>query len=1189
MRLFYHTGKSESAIPLPTWMYQLFFCLLLAIPGKAQLPDYHLQLFDYTTGIQPGTIISLAKDNKGFLWILYQRQVQRFDGKQSMTFDLEENLNRLFCDPNGNIWVSSYKHVFKYSDNSREFREVAIASPDSSFLVGDIFGLPGNRIGLLTSKAFFEYNKEQQKFLPLRTPIPLPKPYSVRVFGSYGNILFVRRGKHLHRIDLDRNRVDSLPEKNVNLVYPLNADSALVSTWDNTSYWYNFTRNTIIPANLPPELRDQQFPFLSIRSITRLKPGLFLISAREGIFEYSSVEQKFRRTRFFLEGRKVSTNDYSNQVYLDEDGYAWLATVDGVARFAVNRPSIGLLRVRQLTDSLPASIDNIRKIIEDDRGNLWLATANGLASFDKEKNKWIVILPAQGRTDRLAHPSVRGIGFDGRNILIAPTDLGVWLLEPTNLRFSRPRYDSPETEKHSSRDFFSHILRLQSGDHLFVARDGIYHLDHKTNIFRLLKLPFRQSASCAFQGNNGIIWITTSYELHCLSAKLDYLQKVELPLKDKTINSGFITADDRFLFSTSDGLYTAAYQEGKTEIRKYTGVFDNMVLNSIFQDKNNVVWAASANGIYRFDPLTSKLNLFDYSDNVQGYGFNHNSLLRNRDGKLLFGGVNGINYLDPENYTVQDDSLKVYIHKIVLGNNDSLLFSFDKKQVLKYAQRSVEVEFITPYFSNQAKVKYRYRLSGYDKDWYSTGNNSLVRFTSLSPGDYTLEVQASLNNVDWVNAQNKFSFRIATPFWSSWWFIILSVVVSSLVIYLFVKNRDKKIQEKQEELEAEQAINYFASSMSEQQTEEAILWDVAKNCIGRLQFEDCVIYLLDEDKNVLVQKAAHGPKSPRQYQIDEPLEIALGKGIVGAVAVSGKAEIVNDTRKDPRYIVDDERRDAEISVPLIADGKILGVIDCEHSKKGFFTQKHLSILTTIASLCASKIVRVRAEDAKRQAQQILMSTQQKMNEVEMQALRAQMNPHFIFNCLNSINRYIVKSEQVTASLYLTKFAKLIRLILDNSNSKNVNLTNELEALKLYIEMEALRFDKKFSYEIKVAPGLGTDCVELPPLIIQPYVENAIWHGLLHKENHGHLSIAVSMETEGMLQCIIEDNGVGRQKAQELKSKTATSRKSLGMQLTENRLSLLNNHAQLNASVEIIDLQNGNGGGAGTRVILKIPV
>ncbi|WP_276502576.1 histidine kinase [Terrimonas pollutisoli] len=408
-------------------------------------------------------------------------------------------------------------------------------------------------------------------------------------------------------------------------------------------------------------------------------------------------------------------------------------------------------------------------------------------------------------------------------------------------------------------------------------------------------------------------------------------------------------------------------------------------------------------------------------------------------------------------------------------------------------------------------------------------------------------------------------------------------------IYWVVSNRNKKIEEQREEIETEQAINYFASSLSEQQTEEDILWDVARNCIGRLHFEDCVVYLLDEEKNILVQTAAHGPKSPLQFEITSPIVLKLGEGIVGSVAQSGKAEIVNDTSKDGRYIVDDEQRFSEISVPIIYNGKVLGVIDCEHSKKRFFTQKHLSILTTIASLCANKIVRARAEEDKKEAQRKLMSTQQKMTEVEMQALRAQMNPHFIFNCLNSINRYIVKSDQTTASLYLTKFAKLIRLILDNSNCKNVVLTNELEALKLYIEMEALRFDRKFTYEIKVEPNLGPDTIELPPLIIQPYVENAIWHGLLHKENNGHLSIRVAMAGESMLQCTIEDNGVGREKAKELRSKTATSRKSLGMQLTENRLTLLNKHAQLNASVEIIDLENGKSGAAGTKVILKIPV
>jgi LytS/YehU family sensor histidine kinase len=138
-------------------------------------------------------------------------------------------------------------------------------------------------------------------------------------------------------------------------------------------------------------------------------------------------------------------------------------------------------------------------------------------------------------------------------------------------------------------------------------------------------------------------------------------------------------------------------------------------------------------------------------------------------------------------------------------------------------------------------------------------------------------------------------------------------------------------------------------------------------------------------------------------------------------------------------------------------------------------------------------------------------------------------------------------------------------------------------------MEALRFDKKFSYNITVEKNLSTDNIDVPPLIIQPYVENAIWHGLLHKDSDGRLDIYVNMIEENMLQCIIEDNGVGRTRSQELKSKSATSKKSLGTKLTEHRLSLLNKHAQLNASVDILDLYNGNGNSNGTRVILKIPV
>ena len=233
--------------------------------------------------------------------------------------------------------------------------------------------------------------------------------------------------------------------------------------------------------------------------------------------------------------------------------------------------------------------------------------------------------------------------------------------------------------------------------------------------------------------------------------------------------------------------------------------------------------------------------------------------------------------------------------------------------------------------------------------------------------------------------------------------------------------------------------------------------------------------------------------------------------------------------------------------------------------------------------------KAKAEEEKRNAEMELLVIKQRQAEIEMKALRAQMNPHFIFNSLNSINKYILKSDHINASKYLTRFAKLIRLILDNSNSREVALSDELEALRLYVEMEALRFTKKFIYEIIIDENVAVDSLQVPPLIIQPYVENAIWHGLLHKQSGGRLSVLVKTTADNMLQCTIEDNGIGRTRAKELKSKSATANKSLGMKLTEERISMLNQYTSLNASIQIHDLHNSNGEAAGTKVIVTIPI
>lgn len=156
-------------------------------------------------------------------------------------------------------------------------------------------------------------------------------------------------------------------------------------------------------------------------------------------------------------------------------------------------------------------------------------------------------------------------------------------------------------------------------------------------------------------------------------------------------------------------------------------------------------------------------------------------------------------------------------------------------------------------------------------------------------------------------------------------------------------------------------LSEFAITISGLHSEDDVLWDICERCISVMGFVDAVIYLVDNSRGMLVQKAAYGNKSPRRREILSPLEIPLGRGIVGTVAQTGRAEVIADTRLDPRYIPGDTARLSEIAVPLVSDGVVLGVIDSEHPQAGFFTTEHMTVLMAIASICASKLTRARAE------------------------------------------------------------------------------------------------------------------------------------------------------------------------------------------------------------------------------------
>jgi tetratricopeptide (TPR) repeat protein len=226
---------------------------------------------------------------------------------------------------------------------------------------------------------------------------------------------------------------------------------------------------------------------------------------------------------------------------------------------------------------------------------------------------------------------------------------------------------------------------------------------------------------------------------------------------------------------------------------------------------------------------------------------------------------------------------------------------------------------------------------------------------------------------------------------------------------------------------------------------------------------------------------------------------------------------------------------------------------------------------------SSFILYKRRRDAEAQRKEADLKA--KVSATEMKVLRLQMNPHFIFNSLNSVSDYISRNETTTANYFLSKFAKMMRQVLEHSEKSEITLAEDLQVVETYIQLELLRLRNDLHYEIIIDKDIDPHATMVPPLIVQPFVENSIWHGLSGKAHSGKISIRITQE-EGMIYYIVEDNGIGRREAGKY---TPAGKRSMGLRITRDRIDIINQTKGTKAGVEIFDLSEG------TRVELKLPL
>jgi len=1149
----------------------------------AQLPDFHVQLLNESNGIQTSSITALARDANGFLWVLSNRMVQRYDGQNAKRIEVrDEELLDIAIDSANRVWVSSQSFIKQYINDHRGFANVNITGPPG-VRFNKLYAAQG-KVWAMSSQGLYAYNEQIRSFEPYVIRDLQPTRFDRRLLHGYGNLLFFTNGPAVFIFNTATKKLTEIPFKNVRNITALSPDIAWLTNWNLQSFELNISTGTITPIEASQFQPGLSAPFILIKNAFPLSKDEYFVSLNHGCYCYNVHDRIFRKCSLYHMGLRLRDDENAFPNFLDSERNFWMILDEGIVFFKPHVHAIGWLRSSGIG---PYNWNNdIRAITEDDAGNLWLATLNGFTKLDLRTGEAKSYRPFSAYAG-YSFPSVRGLVFDGKNFIVGPTHGGVLIFNPVTEKFSKPVIVGANTDsikRMLETDFISHIYQRKNGEFLVLAKSAtylVYGHDYKIRVLGLTGVAsnplavVENSASNTWFGTyDGLVYTNDSFKILA----------IDTTLAPSRMITSLLLKNDSTVLVGAVGLFEVTVSQGKLSRKIFLPQLDNQRIRVLYADKLGKYWIGADNGLYRYSPHTGKLEWFDVSDNVQNKRFNPGAVFRASNGYLFMGGFNGLNYFMPEKISSRAENLQVIISGVRVDEDDSTYLAATLPWKLRHYQ-SLEFQFTTPYFHNPQKLQYRYRLQGLDSGWVHNGRNNIVRFSSLRPGSYTFRASASLDGINWFEARQPYTFSILPAFWQTSWFIAAVLLLGAVIAYTLMRAYRARYKRR----EMQKMIDYFALSGHDHSTVDDILWDIARNCISRLDFEDCVIYLLDEERQVLVQKAAYGIKNPAEREIFNPIEIPLGKGIVGSVAKTRRPELIKDTSKDERYIVDDARRLSELAVPIIYGDKVLGVIDSEHRLKAFFKKKHLEVLVSVASICSAKIAKVLALQASQEKEKRMRELDHLMKESRLAALQSQMNPHFIFNAMNSIQRFTLQHDVENANKYISRFSKLLRMVLQHSEKNAITLDDELQMLQLYLEIESLRMSNAFTFRFEVDEDIETDALRIPGMMVQPFVENALVHGLANKPGDKTLLVRFYLPQDRMLLCEVTDNGIGRDKAMILKEKKAAMlpHQSKGITLVRERLSLYN--GQVKGKITIIDLTNEQGEAAGTTVRIEIPV
>jgi ligand-binding sensor domain-containing protein len=1058
-----YTEKVSKAIKELTNFGQgwvLAFCLLLLLLAGSQnmLPaqslDPHFINYTVKDGLPSNEINAIVQDKKGYVWVGTSNGLVRFDGYNFISFDAEndtngltdKNVRNLALHPDGHIWVGYYSAGVRliHAETGEVILHMHEQQEDLRLLDNRILGFTQEGDSLLHISVHYQfiqtYNLKTKKLKAYPNAVA-----QARLKNKYVNVV--------HKV----------------FTNPMKPNTSWITTSSGLIKWHrktNWFERKIFKAdtNSPPQCN--QFIANSFLGDS----AMLLSTWGAGLIYYHIKKDEWQEYVYSSERPLNGKRNVVLDLVAKSDHEFWVATLDrnlgvfslkdGKFRFFTHRPD----------DPFSTNGYSVRALLKDYNDGLWLGTRGGLSYM--HPNNTIVqeyfLRPPLKEVAITNYVCDLAISLEKKKMLLAYRDDTA--LYKLNLKTGAEKAIPIFTNKELVRC----LLPVDTGYFLATYYSGLYFwkpgLKKPIRVSQNTLLKTAQIFKASFGANGWLALASNNHGLLLYNTLTDSLRQFlpqEVGLNNSERPNGFFSAffDDagNLWGGSHNGAFYFNLQTGeqKTLNAKNDGFNAKFVeINDFFLDQSQQVWAKSSNnglfalhandsgiaivkrysedkglpsnvikqavsdtsgyfylktplGIQVYNPITQESLLLNAQNGVKRFN-QASSLIFSADGYLNLGEPGRLYRISKEKIStlMQAKARSLWLSELSTISGKMLHPESNSIQ-LNYNASGISFGFSNLFFGNPTQIKYAYRILELDSAWRSATLNKGT-FTSLPPGDYTLQARATQPNGIYGQPKSLLKIHVTPPYWQTWWFraLIASLIVS--LIYIFYRLR-----------------------------------------IGQFKRESAL----------------------------------------------------------------------------------------------------------------------KADFSKRVA------------EVKMEALRAQMNPHFLFNSLNSINYYILQGQTETASDYLAKFSSLLRQVLAYSRQDKITLAQELSLLELYCQLESMRFGDTFNYRLLVDDNLNPEHYVLPPMVIQPYVENAIWHGLLHKQEGTKVLYVRFLEEKKKLKVIIDDNGIGREKAGALKSKTATSHKSLGMEITKERFLLIKQNSGQDISAEVLDKTNNQGQPTGTQVTL----